>query len=108
MRGDCFYESGVVVALEPVDGICTYSAVEVEVGLELSVETVLLGSYHFVAFVYGEVEVRHQLSVCPGGVETEVVVELGVSWHEVDDDPYAGYCQQCFYYVAFLESYHFV
>jgi hypothetical protein len=89
-------------------GIGAYCTVDVEVGLEFPIKAVLLGLYAFIAFVDGEVEVRHQLTVCPRGVDAEVIVELCVSGHKVDDDAYAGYHQQCFEYGALFESWHFV
>ena len=38
------------------------------------------------ALVNGEIEVGHQLAVCPRGVHAEVVVELGVPGHEINNE----------------------
>ena len=40
---------------------------------------------YLVGFVDGEVESSYELPIFPGLIKIELVIELHVSWHEVND-----------------------
>ncbi len=61
--------------------------VQLEIRLEGGEDTVLLAFHHFIGLIDGEVEGGHELSVLPGLVNVELVVEFTVTWQKIDNNP---------------------
>ena len=81
----------LVVVPQLLERLLLRVLVQSEVGLEGCHDAVLLSLHHPVVLVDGEVEGRHQLPVFPGLVDVELVVELAVSRHEIDNNPHRAY-----------------
>ena len=78
-------------------------AVQSEVGLKLGEQAVLFPLHHFVTFVDGEVEGGYQLSIPPGLINVELIIELAIAWQEVNDSPYRGDKNQDFIEQIFVK-----
>ena len=69
--------------------------VQLEIRLEGGEDTVLLAFHHFIGLIDGEVEGGHELSVLPGLVNVELVVEFTVTWQKIDNNPHSADEYQC-------------
>ena len=77
--------------MQPAQGVGFHLAVDVEEGLELAHQAVLLALHHFGVFVDGEVEGGDELSVLPWLADVKLIVELAIARHEVNDNGHGGH-----------------
>jgi len=90
-RGQDIPQMRLVIVFQLLDHFFFCVLVQLEIGLERSQDAVLLSFHNLVVFVDGEVEGGHQLSVLPGFVNVELVVELAVPRQKIDNNPDGAY-----------------
>ena len=86
---------GLIVCLQLGEHTFLNAFVQLEIRLEGGEDTILLAFHHFIGLIDGEVEGGHELSVLPGLVNVELVVEFTVTWQKIDNNPHSADEYQC-------------
>lgn len=107
VRGQQVFQVALVVLAQQADGFPAPAGVEPIIGLEMGQQTVLFFFDYFVALVDGKVEGGDELSVFPGFVDVELVIELPVAGQKIYNNRYCADKNEHFVKQVFIETFLF-
>ena len=84
----------MVILFQLGEFVLFFIFIQLIIRLEESHQAILFPFYHCILFINRKVESSDQLSVFPGLVDVELVIEFSVTWQEINNQRHSAYKQQ--------------